>query len=314
MPPALPAPLVGIVPPLITPLTPDGALDEAAVGRLIERIVAGGAVGVFVLGTTGEGPCLPLAVQEAMVRASVRAAAGRIPVLVGISDAVLADTLELARRATAAGASALVLAPPFYLPAVGADLQRHVEAVLRGTTLPLFLYNMPSLVKTPIPLALLEWAVKQPRIVGFKDSGGDFGYFHKALQIARSRPDFTVYIGPEELLGDAVLFGAHGGVCGGAQIFPRLYVEIDRAARSGDVARLRVLNDVLQAVSKHLYGATGYAATVIRSIKVAAQLKGLAGDTLSEPFGPSTEADRDRVRAALALLDPRMAEVLPEGR
>jgi 4-hydroxy-tetrahydrodipicolinate synthase len=309
MSPFFTAPIRGIVPPLVTPLTPEGRLDEEAVGRLIEHIVAAGVGGVFVLGTTGEGPCFSAAVQGQMIRASVGAAAGRIPVLVGISSSVVDDSKALARISADAGAAAVVLAPPFYLPAVGPDLRRHAELLLAASPLPIYLYNMPSLVKTPIPLDLVRWAVDQPGIAGLKDSSGDFTYFHQALQLARGRPDFGVFIGPEQLLGDAILFGAHGGVCGGAQVFPKLYVGLANAAKAGDLVRMRDLNDRLQTLSRLLYGTSGYAATVIRGIKTALHLKGLAGDTMSEPFGLATGADRDRIRAALDVLDPLMAGV-----
>ena len=297
------SPLRGIVPPLVTPLMPDGSVDGPAVGRLVEHVVRGGVAGVFILGTTGEGPCHGRGIQEAMVRETTRAAGGRIPVLVGITACALEDSLGLARFSAEAGADAVVLAPPPYLPATGPDMRRHVEKVLAGTSLPLFLYNMPSLVKTPIALDLLRWALDQPGIVGFKDSGGDMGQFHKALQATRSRAGFTVYIGPEELLGDAVLFGAHGGVSGGAQVFPRLYVELYRAAERGDVPRVRVLNDVVQRVSREIYGTTGYAASVIRGIKTALRVRGLCDDVMSEPFGRGSDEERARIGGVVGEID-----------
>jgi len=297
------SPLRGIVPPLVTPLLPDGSLDVAAVPRIVEHVVQGGVSGLFILGTTGEGPCHHRPVQEAMIRATTRAAAGRIPVLVGITACALQDSRALAQVAADAGADAVVLAPPFYLPATGPDMRRHVERVLDGLPLPLFLYNMPSLVKTPIALDLLRWAVDQPAIVGFKDSGGDFGYFHKVVQVTRSRPGFTVYIGPEELVGDAVLFGAHGGVSGGAQVFPALYVALCRAAAAGDLTLTRSLNDIVQRVSREIYGVSGYAASVIRGIKSALRARNLCDDTMSEPFGHGSDAERARIAEAVAAID-----------
>ena len=169
---------------------------------------------------------------------------------------------------------------------------------------------MPSLVKTPIALDLLRWAIDQPAIVGFKDSGGDFGYFHKALQVTRARPGFTVYIGPEELVGDAVLFGAHGGVSGGAQVFPRLYVELCNAAAVGNLPRTRALNDIVQRVSREIYGASGYAASVIRGIKSALRARNLCDDVMSEPFGHGTDADRSRISGAVAAIDVAIAAAL----
>lgn len=303
MPRFLSAPLRGIVPPLVTPLLPDGSLDADAVPRLVEHVVGGGVAGVFILGTTGEGPCHPRRVQEAMIASTVRAVAGRIPVLVGITACAVDDSVGLARFSAGSGADAVVLAPPFYLPATGDDMRRHVERVLAGVSLPLFLYNMPSLVKTPISLDLLRWAVDQPGIVGFKDSGGDFGYFHKALQATRGRAGFTVFIGPEELVGDAVLFGAHGGVSGGAQVFPRLYVALCEAAAAGNLTRVRRLNDVVQRVSREVYGTTGYAASVIRGIKGCLRARGVCDDIMSEPFGAGTEAERARLKDVVAGVD-----------
>ena len=175
--------------------------------------------------------------------------------------------------------------------------------------MPLFLYNMPSLVKTPIALDLLRWALEQPGIVGFKDSGGDMGYFHKALQATRARAGFTVYIGPEELLGDAVLFGAHGGVSGGAQVFPRLYVELCKAAERGDMPRVRDLNDVVQVVSREIYGTSGYAASVIRGIKTALRARGVCDDVMSEPFGQGNDVERARIAGVVATVEIGRAHV-----
>lgn len=305
-----PAPLRGIVPPLVTPLLPGGSLDAPAVGRIVDHVIRGGVAGVFILGTTGEGPCHSRRVQEDMIRATTASVAGRIPVLVGITACAVEDSRGLAGVAAEAGADAVVLAPPFYLPATGPDMRRHVEQVLEGLPLPLFLYNMPSLVKTPIAIDLLRWAVEQPGIVGFKDSGGDFGYFHKALQVTRERPGFTVFIGPEELVGDAVLFGAHGGVSGGAQVFPRLYVGLCEAAACGDLPRTRALNDVVQRVSREVYGTSGYAASVIRGIKTALGARGICGDVMSEPFGGATDAERARIREVVASVDSDVERIL----
>lgn len=300
----MPVPLTGIVPPLITPLTVDGLLDVGATERLLEHIIAGGVSGVFILGTTGEGPCIPFRIQEALIREVVDCVRGRIPVLVGITSAVLEDSLRLARVSVDAGADACVWAPPFYLPAGPVQLRRNVELLLKQLPLPLFLYNMPSLVKTPIPLELVKWSLDQPGIAGLKDSGGQFGYFHQVLQLARARADYTVLIGPEELLADALVFGAHGGIAGGSQIFPELFVALHHAVREGNLPRIRRLNDAVQAIARHLHDTSGYAASVVRGIKVALQLRGFAGDTMSEPFGPASEAERDRVRAALDAIGP----------
>src|SRR5206468_2603847 len=96
-------------------------------------------------------------------------------------------------------------------------------------------------------------AVRHPNVAGLKDSGGLMLYFHKVRLLAANRPDFSLLVGPEELLAEAVLLGGHGGISGGANLFPRLYVELYNAARRGDLARTRELHDRVMRVSTTLY-------------------------------------------------------------
>lgn len=110
-------PRAGIVPPLATPLLAPDRLDIDGLERLINHLVAGGVHGLFILGTTGEGPSLSQPLRRELVSSAIGLAAGRLPVLVGISDAAVADSLALAHHAADAGAAAVVAAPPFYFPA-----------------------------------------------------------------------------------------------------------------------------------------------------------------------------------------------------
>ena len=110
-------PLSGIVPPLVTPLLASDRLDIAGLERLVEHVIAGGVQGLFILGTTGEGPSLSQALRRELITRVTTLAAGRLPVLVGISDAAVADSVALAAHAAEQGAAAVVAAPPFYFPA-----------------------------------------------------------------------------------------------------------------------------------------------------------------------------------------------------
>ena len=104
----LPAPLTGMVPPIVTPLHSRDVLDVEGLGRLVERLITGGVSALFVLGTTGEGPALSYRLRRQMVERTCQFVNGRIPVLVGITDASLVEALEMARFAADAGADAIV--------------------------------------------------------------------------------------------------------------------------------------------------------------------------------------------------------------
>ena len=247
-------PLTGVVPPMVTPLRARDELDVAGVERLIEHILAGGVSGLFILGTTGEGPSLSYRLRRELITLACRQVRGRVPVLVGITDTAFVESVNLARHAADAGVDALVLAPPYYLPPGQPELQEYLEHLVAELPLPLFLYNMPGLTKVQYEMDCLRRAMDIPRIVGLKDSSNNMSYFKDALDLLKHRPDWTLLVGPEERLAETVLAGGHGGVNGGANLFPKLYVQLYQAARAGDASRTdqlhaQVMQDQSVAVS-----------------------------------------------------------------
>lgn len=117
----------------------------------------------------------------------------------------------------------------------------------------------------------------------------------------KQRPDWSLLVGPEELLADAVFAGGHGGVSGGANIFPRLYVDLYEAARTGDIARARALHAQVMRVGE-LYSIGRHSSAVIKGIKCALSLQGVCDDFMAEPFTRFREPERARVLALLAAL------------
>ncbi len=292
-------PLRGIVPPMITPLRGRDELDAPGLERLIEHILAGGVSGLFILGTTGEGPSLGYRLRKELIERTCRQVGQRVPVLVGITDTAFAESLNVARRAADAGAAAVVAAPPYYLPEGQPELQEYLDHLVPELPLPLFLYNMPSLTKVSFELATVRRAMDDPRIIGLKDSSGNMIYFHQAVGLLRHRPDWTLLIGPEEMLADAVFAGGHGGVNGGANAFPRLYVDLFHAAASGDLSRVRQLHDRVMRISDNLYHVGRHPSAIIKGIKCALSLLGVCDDFMAEPFHRFREPERDRVQSFL---------------
>lgn len=293
----LPKPIRGVIVPLLTPLVGRDRLDESGLERLIEHVLAGGVHGLFVLGTTGEGPSLSVELRHEVVDAVCRHVAGRVPVIVCISDTALVESIRLAEHAQDAGAAAVVSAAPFYFPIGQAELKRYVSELAAEAPLPLFLYNMPSHTKVEFELETVRAALNVPNVAGLKDSGGNMSFFRKVQLLLTERPDWSLLIGPEELLGEAVLLGGHGGVSGGANLAPSLYVDIYEAARRGDAAETRRLQEQVWKLSQGLYGFG-----VHRSLKCALGMLDVCSERPAEPYHPLTASEKDVVRACLSSL------------
>jgi len=304
----LPAPLRGIIPPLLTPLSDRDTLDVAGLERLVEHVLAGGVHGLFVLGTTGEGPSLSYKRRCEMIERTCTLVADRVPVLVGVSDTSAVESVQLAEFAADAGARAVVLAAPFYFPAGQRELVRYAEHVAAEMPLPMFLYNMPSHTKLSFAPETVERLMQVHGIVGIKDSSGDMRYFHRLRQLAEARPDWSLLIGPEELLADAVTAGGHGGVCGGANLAPRVYVDLYEAAVRGDRDRLAPLHAQVMRITGSLYTVAEGGARVTKGLKCSLRWLGICDDAMAEPFDRFDDRKRRTIGRRLQALG-----LLPEG-
>lgn len=289
-------PLRGIIPPMVTPLRDRDRLDLEGLERLIEHILGGGVHGLFILGTTGEAPSLSHRLRCEVIERTCARVAGRVPVLVGITDTSFVESVQLAEHAAEAGAAAVVLAPPYYFPAGQPELQEYIEQMAAEVPLPLFLYNMPSHTKLSLEVETVARALELPRVVGLKDSSGTMVYFHKVQQLAARRPDFTLLMGPEELLGEAVLLGAHGGICGGANLAPRLYVDLYDAAVRGNLDQVRTLHAQVMRLSMSLYTVGSYGSAYLKGLKCALACVGLCDDFMAEPFRRFGASERERIK------------------
>jgi 4-hydroxy-tetrahydrodipicolinate synthase len=298
----LPKPLTGIVPPLVTPLIDRDTLDVAGLERLIEHVLAGRVHGLFLLGTTGEGPSLSWRLKAEVVEHGCRLVAGRVPVLVGVTDPSFADALRLAERAAAAGVDAVVIAPPYYLPLDQPELAAYVERFAAASPLPVFLYHIPSLTKIGFQPETIRRLLDAPKVIGLKDSGREMPYQHTVRAIISRRPDFSLLVGPEELLAEAVLLGAHGAMCGGANMLPRLYVDLFDAAKAGEVDRIRELHERVIRISDALYTLGTSGSSYFRGLKCALAVLGLCSDVLAEPYEPFGPVEREEIRARLCEL------------
>jgi 4-hydroxy-tetrahydrodipicolinate synthase len=291
----VPIPLRGIIPPMITPLRDRDVLDRAGLERLIEHILAGGVHGLFILGTTGEGPSLCYRLRQEVIDETCEQVNGRVPVLVGITDSSFTESVNLAEFAADAGAQAVVLAAPFYYPMSQAELLSYTDQIAAALPLPIFLYNMPSHTKVSFGIETLRRLLDNPNIAGLKDSSGQMVYFHEVLQMAAGRPDFALLVGPEQLLAETLLLGGHGGVSGGANLFPKLYVGLYDAATSGRFEQVKSLHAQVIQIATTIYAVGRDDSRFINGTKCAAACLGLCDDRPAEPLLRFSKEERARI-------------------
>jgi dihydrodipicolinate synthase/N-acetylneuraminate lyase len=298
----LKSPLRGVVPPMLTPLIDGDRLDVDGLERLIEHMIGGGVHGLFILGTTGEAAALSGNLRRELIQRTCKQVAGRIPVLVGVTDTSMADSLELARYAAGVGAHAAVITSPYYIPLEQAELVHYVGEIAAEQPLPVMLYNIPQLTKTAYEPETLKVLIDHPRIIGIKDSSGNASYLTEIHSIFSSRPELSVLVGTETMMAGAVQAGIHGAVPGGANVFPRLLVKLYEAAVANDTLTI----DQLQAqlvILGNIYRINPGMSAIIKAIKCAMGHLKICSERMADPFLPLNVGDRKKVRHYLDMID-----------
>ncbi|MFF5105129.1 dihydrodipicolinate synthase family protein [Streptomyces sp. NPDC000134] len=302
---SFPAPLRGVVPPVITPLTPAGEVDTASLRRLVGHLIGAGAHGLFLLGSSGEAAYLTDAQRRTVLETAVDAVAGRVPVLAGIIETTTPRVLDRAADAVRAGADALVATAPFYARTHPAETVAHFRRVRAAAGLPLFAYDIPAAVHTKLPREAVLGLAADGTLAGLKDSSGDEGSLRRLLvDPRRTTSGLSVLTGSELTVDAALLAGADGVVPGLGNVDPRGYVRLYTAARAGDWTAARAEQDRLAA----LFALTeagdparmGPNSSALGAFKTAAHLLGLIDcPATAAPQIPLDEQDVARVRAHL---------------
>jgi len=288
----------GIIPPIVTPLVDGETLDVAGLERFIEHLVAGGVHGLFVLGTSGELAGLSGRLRREMIDQCVRMTAGRLPIVVGVTDTAVVESVSLARYAAEAGADAVVVTAPYFLPPSQEELADYVRTIVRSQPLPVFLYNIPVLTKVAFEIETVLRLAEEERIIGVKDSSGEPKYLEEVARRVK-REDWSLLIGVERLMVQGVLAGLHGCVPGGANIAPRLFADLYDAAVARDMARVKQLEPQLAKIDRIFRLGPGIP-SIIRGMKTALSCMGICSPRMADPFRSHTEEEVEQVRKMLA--------------
>jgi 4-hydroxy-tetrahydrodipicolinate synthase len=162
------------------------------------------------------------------------------------------------------------------------ELSRYIDKLASESSLPLFLYNAPQYTKTEIEPATVKNLAKHENIIGIKDSSGNMSYLKKLLNDKMSN-DFTIMVGPEEFLGECILLGCNGGVNGGSNMFPKLYVNMYRAAIRKDMDEMKKWQNLIIKVQQRVYNLADSPMGIIIGLKYVLSIKDICSPRMAMP-------------------------------
>jgi len=293
--PAAPAtaPFGRMLTAMITPMTPDAAVDYDGAARLASFLVNDMRNdGLVISGTTGEAPVTSDEEKARLLRAVVEAVGDRASIVAGVGTNDTAHTKELARQAERAGADGLLVVTPYYSKPPQHALLAHFRAVADAAALPVLLYDIPGRTGTPIATETLVRLAEHPNIVGVKDAKDDVAATSEVL----ARTDLVYYCGTDMLNLPWLSLGAVGFVSvAGHVVGDRLHEMIDEF-EAGHTGRARELHLSLLPVYSGLFRNQGLVMT-----KAALGLLGLPGGPVRLPLESATAAEIRRLREDLEL-------------
>jgi 4-hydroxy-tetrahydrodipicolinate synthase len=231
------ASLRGAITAIVTPFTPDGAVDEAALGALVEWQVAEGIDGLVPVGSTGEAATLSLAERERVVRITVDRAARRVPVIAGAGSNDTAAAIEASKVLAKAGATHLLHVSPMYNKPPQRGIMAHFRAVADASPVPVVLYNVPGRTASNVTAETTLALAEHPNIVAVKEASGNPAQIDQIIR--NRRKGFIVLSGDDGLTLDVMASGGDGVISVIANLVPRLCAELVAAAAKGDFATAR---------------------------------------------------------------------------
>ena len=281
----------GAMTALVTPFR-DREVDTRALEALVEAQIAGGINALVPCGSTGEAATLTHEEHLAVVRAVVRAARGRVPVIAGTGSNSTAEAIRLTRGAEEAGADAALLISPYYNKPTQDGIYRHYAAVADATGLPLILYNIPGRTGSNITPDTIARLARLPNIAGVKEASGNLAQVLEIID--ESGPDFGIYSGDDILTLPIMAAGGHGVIAVGANLMPRAYVELTDALLAGDLERARIQNHRLLPLMMALTLEVNPI-----PVKTALAMMGQCADEFRLPLTPMSPGARVRLEDVL---------------
>ena len=286
--------------PLVTPFTVQGALDEAALDRLVDAQLAGGVAGIFVLGTTGEGAHVPREFRRRLVERTVARVKKSALVYAGLGDIRSSDMSE-ANEFFQAGADVVVAHPPISEKLPADALLAWFQALLDQVKGPLMLYNMPVTTGVSIPLDAVEKLLGHPNLAGVKDSENNPQRHEEMLKRFGGKKDFSVFIGVGVLMEKGLKLGADGIVPSVGNLIPDVCHQLCVAAEKADWSAADICFARMNAVAS-LYQKGRNLNESLAALKAAMHCRGLCAPQVLPPLRRVSETELEKIRQQMTEL------------
>jgi 4-hydroxy-tetrahydrodipicolinate synthase len=290
---------------LVTPFNSSMAIDEPALARVIEHVIAGGVDYIVTLGTTGETPTLSREEKIRVSRFTIDTVNNRVPVVVGAGGSDTREVIREIEKLPTDHAVAVLSASPYYSRPSQEGLYQHYKALASASPKPVLIYNVPSRTGRNVNVSTVLRLAELSNIGGIKEAGGDMA---QCALILRDRPaDFLVVSGDDALAFPQIAIGMHGVISVVANSFPQAFSSMTRAALSGDLKKAKKINDELIEGYELLFAENNPA-----GVKAALAELGLIENELRLPLVPLSKAYHDLLKKYLSSLKLKAQSLKPE--
>jgi 4-hydroxy-tetrahydrodipicolinate synthase len=277
---------------LITPMRPDGSVDEKAYAEFVDWQIKEGTDAVVPVGTTGESPTLSHDEHKRVVEIAIEVAKGRVPVIAGAGSNSTAEAIDLARHARKAGADATLVVTPYYNKPTQEGMYLHFKAIADAVDLPLIIYNIPPRSVVDMSVETMARLAKHKNIIGVKDATANLA---RPLHTKRACGDDFCQLSGEDHTAIAFLAaGGDGCISVTANVAPRLCAALQDAWQEGRVKDAMAIQNRLVPLHDALFAETSPA-----PVKFAASLLGKTSEHCRLPLAPIMEGTRAKVRSAM---------------
>ena len=284
--------LKGSLVALITPMNQDGSINDEQLHDLIDWHIENGTDGIVAVGTTGESATLPVEEHLAVIEATVKHVNKRVPVIAGTGANNTVEAIALSKAAEQAGADYTLSVVPYYNKPSQEGIYQHFKAIAEATSIPMIIYNVPGRTVVSMSNDTILRLAEIPNIVGVKEASGNIG---NNIELINSVPEgFAVLSGDDPTGLPFMLCGGHGVVTVAANVAPKLFADMCRAALEGNIATARRLNEQLIPIYNTMFCEPSPAAP-----KWGLSLLGKCEPHVRLPLVALTEAGQAKVRAAL---------------
>lgn len=290
--------IIGVIPPIITPIDENEKVDEAGLRKLINHCIDHGIHGIFICGSNGECMSLTQAQRDRAIQIALDECSGRVPVIAGCMDSSTQRVIENVQRLEEMGGTTAVVTPVFYARhATQGETVRHFEEISKNTNANLMIYNIPPFTGQNLTADTIIKISKIDKVIGVKDTSGNFPNFIKLLNYFKSS-DFLVHQGATNLAVPSMLMGADGYIPSLAPLFPQAHLKLYEYGKAGDIENAMKWGAIVDEICK----LNPMAKSQTASTKYAMSTLGFVDKRVCQPTEPITEEEMKRIDAHIEKL------------